>query len=48
MNNIIPVILCGGAGSRLWPASREALPKQFLPLVGEDSMLQQTLARVEG
>ena len=30
---IIPVILCGGAGSRLWPLSRQLLPKQFLPLV---------------
>lgn len=42
---LIPVLLCGGVGSRLWPVSREAYPKQFLPLVGELSMLQNTLAR---
>lgn len=43
---IVPVVICGGAGSRLWPASRESLPKQFLPLLGERSMFQETLARV--
>lgn len=43
---IIPVVLCGGAGSRLWPASREAFPKQFISLLGEESMFQQTLGRV--
>jgi mannose-1-phosphate guanylyltransferase/mannose-6-phosphate isomerase len=42
---IIPVILCGGAGSRLWPMSRRLLPKQFLPLVSEKSMLQETARR---
>ena len=45
---LIPVLLCGGIGSRLWPVSREAYPKQFLPLAGELSMLQATLARTEG
>jgi len=45
---LIPVILSGGAGSRLWPLSREAYPKQFLPLVGEETMLQETWRRVEG
>ena len=45
---LIPVLLCGGVGSRLWPVSREAYPKQFLPLAGELSMLQDTLARIEG
>ena len=38
-----PVLLCGGVGSRLWPVSREARPKQYLNLIGEQSMLQQTL-----
>ncbi len=43
---MIPVILSGGSGTRLWPLSREAYPKQFLALVGEDSMLQATWRRV--
>jgi mannose-1-phosphate guanylyltransferase/mannose-6-phosphate isomerase len=43
-----PVILSGGAGTRLWPLSREAYPKQFLPLVGEATMLQETAARLDG
>lgn len=42
---LIPVIMSGGVGSRLWPVSREMHPKQFLPLAGELSMLQQTLNR---
>jgi mannose-1-phosphate guanylyltransferase/mannose-6-phosphate isomerase len=42
---VIPVLLCGGVGSRLWPVSREAHPKQFLALASELSMLQETLAR---
>ena len=46
MNKIIPVLLAGGAGTRLWPVSRDALPKQFLPLVGERSSYQETLLRV--
>src|SRR5688572_24464899 len=41
-----PVLLSGGSGTRLWPLSREAYPKQFLPLVGEDTMLQATWRRV--
>ncbi len=45
---LIPVLLSGGVGSRLWPVSRESYPKQFLPLAGEQSMLLQTLARVSG
>jgi mannose-1-phosphate guanylyltransferase/mannose-6-phosphate isomerase len=45
-SSVIPVILSGGAGTRLWPLSREAYPKQFLPLVGTDSMLQATWRRV--
>jgi mannose-1-phosphate guanylyltransferase / mannose-6-phosphate isomerase len=43
---IIPVILCGGAGTRLWPASREGRPKQFLRLFGPHSTFQETLRRV--
>lgn len=43
---MIPVILSGGNGSRLWPLSRQAYPKQFLPLVGSQTMLQQTLSRL--
>ncbi len=43
-----PVILSGGSGTRLWPLSRETYPKQFLPLVGEATMLQQTAARLDG
>jgi mannose-1-phosphate guanylyltransferase len=42
---IWPVILSGGAGSRLWPASRAAYPKQFLPLHSEKSLFEQTLCR---
>lgn len=45
---MIPVILCGGTGSRLWPLSREAYPKQFLSLVGSETMLQATALRLEG
>ena len=46
MPPILPVILSGGSGTRLWPLSREAYPKQFLPLVGDDTMLQATWKRV--
>jgi len=42
---IIPVILCGGSGSRLWPASRKAYPKQFTKLIGDESLYQMTLRR---
>lgn len=45
---LTPVLLSGGVGSRLWPVSREAHPKQFLPLAGEISMLQETLQRTTG
>jgi len=45
---IIPVIMSGGAGSRLWPASRQAMPKQLLPLVTEQTMVQETAARFSG
>ncbi len=45
---LTPVLLSGGVGSRLWPLSRETHPKQFLPLAGELSMLQETLQRTSG
>ncbi|GAB2798332.1 mannose-1-phosphate guanyltransferase [Halomonas shantousis] len=45
---LTPVIMAGGNGSRLWPLSRHLRPKQFLNLQGEGTMLQQTLARLEG
>ncbi|MBB3063056.1 mannose-1-phosphate guanylyltransferase/mannose-6-phosphate isomerase [Microbulbifer rhizosphaerae] len=45
---MIPVILCGGTGSRLWPLSRECYPKQFLPLAGSRTMLQDTALRLDG
>ena len=48
MSKIIPVVLSGGSGTRLWPLSREKYPKQLLPLVGEQSMLQATVARMDG
>jgi mannose-1-phosphate guanylyltransferase/mannose-6-phosphate isomerase len=43
---IIPVIMCGGAGTRLWPVSRESMPKQFTHLVGQGSTFQQVIRRV--
>lgn len=46
-NNLYVVILAGGSGTRFWPASRAALPKQFLSLVGDKTMLQETLSRVQ-
>ncbi|MGA0104432.1 MAG: sugar phosphate nucleotidyltransferase, partial [Steroidobacteraceae bacterium] len=45
---IFPVVLSGGSGTRLWPLSREHHPKQLLALVGESTMLQQTLERLQG
>jgi mannose-1-phosphate guanylyltransferase/mannose-6-phosphate isomerase len=45
---MIPVVLSGGSGTRLWPLSRELYPKQLLPLLGKGTMLQETLARVAG
>ena len=44
---IIPVILAGGVWTRLWPLSRELYPKQLLPLLGQKTLLQETLQRVE-
>ena len=45
MTSIIPVILCGGSGTRLWPKSRASKPKPFLPLVGNSTLFEATLAR---
>ena len=45
---IIPVIMAGGSGTRLWPLSRQLHPKQFLPLVSEQTMLQETCGRLSG
>ena len=45
---ITPVILCGGSGTRLWPLSRQRHPKQFLPLVDENTLFQNTLQRLTG
>ena len=45
---MIPVILSGGSGTRLWPVSRKTHPKQFWPLASEASMLQETCKRLEG
>ena len=45
---IIPIILSGGSGTRLWPLSRKLHPKQFLPLAGDKTMLQETIIRLNG
>jgi mannose-1-phosphate guanylyltransferase/mannose-6-phosphate isomerase len=45
---LVPVILSGGSGTRLWPLSRKLLPKQFLPLVSERTMIQETVLRLAG
>ena len=45
---IIPVLLCGGSGTRLWPLSRKSYPKQFVPLVGEETLFQSTARRLSG
>jgi len=48
VSRLTPVIMAGGSGTRLWPASRQLKPKQFLPLLGAESLLQQTMARLAG
>ena len=45
---IIPVILSGGSGTRLWPLSRKEYPKQYLALAGDNTMLQETILRLNG
>lgn len=45
---ITPVLLCGGSGTRLWPLSRKSYPKQFVPLMGQGTLFQQTALRLEG
>jgi len=47
-SSVVPVILCGGSGSRLWPMSRRLLPKQFLPLLSERTLFQDTALRMRG
>ncbi len=48
MSAIHPVILCGGSGTRLWPVSRKALPKPFLPLVSNETLFEEAVRRVAG
>ena len=48
LSKIIAVILSGGSGTRLWPLSRKQYPKQYLPLAGDNTMLQETILRLEG
>jgi mannose-1-phosphate guanylyltransferase/mannose-6-phosphate isomerase len=45
--SVTPIILCGGSGTRLWPLSRQSFPKQFVPIIGNKSLLQLTLERTE-
>ena len=48
LNNIHAVILAGGSGTRFWPLSRETCPKQMLQIVGEDTLIRQTIKRING
>jgi mannose-1-phosphate guanylyltransferase/mannose-6-phosphate isomerase len=48
MREILPFILCGGSGTRLWPLSREAYPKQFHRITGPETLFQQTCRRLSG
>lgn len=45
---IIPILMCGGSGTRLWPLSRKSYPKQFVPLMGERTLFQQAAMRLSG
>ena len=47
MTKILPMIMCGGSGTRVWPESRETLPKQFIPLIGEHSTFQTTMQMLD-
>ena len=46
MTQVLPFILCGGSGTRLWPLSREAFPKQFHKIAGDETLFQQACRRV--
>jgi mannose-1-phosphate guanylyltransferase/mannose-6-phosphate isomerase len=46
--SIYPVVLCGGSGTRLWPLSRKSHPKQFVPMMGPESLFQTTVRRLAG
>ena len=46
MSRVQPVIMCGGSGTRVWPESRESLPKQFIPLIGDRSTFQSVVELV--
>ncbi len=46
--SVYPVILCGGSGTRLWPLSRKSYPKQFVPLIGEETLFQASAKRLDG
>lgn len=48
MTSLTPVILCGGSGTRLWPLSRKSYPKQFVPLLGDQSLFQMAVLRLTG
>ncbi|WP_334065036.1 mannose-1-phosphate guanylyltransferase/mannose-6-phosphate isomerase [Limimaricola cinnabarinus] len=48
MAHITPVLLCGGSGTRLWPLSRKSYPKQFVPLMGEETLFQASARRLHG
>lgn len=48
MMHITPVLLCGGSGTRLWPLSRKSYPKQFVPLIGEETLFQASARRLSG
>ena len=47
-HRIVPVILSGGSGTRLWPVSRESFPKQLWPLISERTLMQETALRADG
>jgi mannose-1-phosphate guanylyltransferase/mannose-6-phosphate isomerase len=48
MSDIVPVLLCGGSGTRLWPVSRRSFPKQFVPLAGQGTLFQAAAGRMRG
>ena len=48
LNKIVPILLCGGSGTRLWPLSRKSYPKQFVPLMGDETLFQASARRLSG